>query len=393
MRRTESPPVASITLKSPKITGIEVKKVEWEIQDCSPGSGMVPTYNPGTSHGMSLFMTRLFTDAGVIGEYPLHTDITSVSDYLLGRDVLKREEVWNDLKFVTGVQSAGVDILLWDIAGKLSDMSVSQLLGGYRDRLPAYASTMNGGIAGLDGGLSTPESYADFAQRCSEIGYQAFKIHPYPRPVIQDHVDVMLALGERVGGEMDLMLDAFAYYPTFADALKVGRACDEAGFFWIEDPYFEGATEPGHSRLREYISTPLLQGETLRGLSSKMNLLVTGATDFIRGQVHGEGITGTMKLAAAAEAVGADIEIHGSGPAQRHAMSAIGNSNYYEMVWVHPDVQCLQTTPDIFGEGYDDGLEAVDSDGMVPVPDGPGMGVEWNWDAIDHMTTVTKVVD
>ncbi len=382
-------------MKPPKITKIEVNKIEWEIEDCGPeGSGMVPTYNPGARTGMSLFMTRMFTDAGVIGEYPLRRDISGVSQYILGRDALKREEVWNDLKFVTGLESAAIDILLWDIAGKLTDMSVSQLLGGYREKLPAYASTMNGGIAGLGGGLSTSESYAEFAQQCYKIGYKAFKIHPYPRPVIQDHVDVMLALGEAVGGKMDLMLDAFGYYRSFADALKVGRACDEAGFFWIEDPYFEGgASELGHARLREHLSTPLLQGETLAGLSSKMNLLTSGATDFIRGQIHNEGITGTMKLAASAEALGADIEIHGSGPAQRHVMSAIGNSNYYEMVWVHPDVQCLQTTPDIFGDNYADGLEAVDKEGMVSVPEGPGMGVEWNWEAIKRMTTATKVVE
>lgn len=387
--------IESSNLKSPKITKIEVKKIEWEIEDCAPGgSGMVPTYTPGARYGMSLFMTRLYTDAGITGEYPLRIDISGISDYLIGLDALNREKVWKDLKFATGDLGAAVDILLWDIAGKLTDMSISQLLGGSRNKLPAYASSMNGGIAGLEGGLSTPASYADFAQQCYELGYPAFKIHPYPRPVIQDHVDVMLALGERVGGKMDLMLDAFGFYPTFADALKVGRACDEAGFFWIEDPYFEGgASELGHSRLREYLSTPLLQGETLSGISSKMNLLISGATDFIRGQVHKEGITGTMKLAAAAESIGADIEIHGSGPAQRHAMSAIGNSNYYEMVWVHPDIQCLQTTPDIYGDGYEDGLDAIDSDGNVTVPAGPGMGIEWNWEAIDRMTTATKVAE
>ena len=378
-------------MKSPKITAIEVTKIEWEIEDCGPyPKTPIPTYSPGEKYPMSLFMTRMFTDAGVIGEYPLRTDITAMSDYLLGLDVLARERVAVELRFVNPMVSAAVDILLWDIAGKLTDMSVSQLLGGFRNKVPAYASTMNGGLEGIEGGLSDAASYADFAEQCKEIGYKAFKIHPFPRTVTRDHVDTMLALGERVGGEVDLMLDAFALYPTFADALKVGRACDEANFFWIEDPYESGQSELGHQRLREYVSTPLLQGERLIGLSSKMNLLVSGATDFIRGQVHGEGITGTMKLAAAAESVGADIEIHGSGPAQRHAMSAIGNSNYYEMVWVHPDTQCMQTTPDIYSEGYEDGLNAVNSDGMVPVPDGPGMGVEWNWDAINRMATGTK---
>ena len=86
-------------------------------------------------------------------------------------------------------------------------------------------------------------------------------------------------------------------------------------------------------------------------------MLLSGATDFVRGNVSGgfgDGITGTIKLASAAETIGADIEIHGVGPAQRHVMSAIGNSNYYEMVWVHPDAECLQLTADIFLDGYKD---------------------------------------
>lgn len=249
---------------------------------------------------------------------------------------------------------------------------------------------MNGGVTG---GLSTPESYADFAQQCKEIGYTGFKIHPYPRPKLQDHIDAILTLGDRVGDSMDLMLDSFCFYRTFADALKVGYACDEAGFFWYEDPYFEGgSTEYGHRKLREYIKTPLLQGEKVHSIQQKVNLLLANATDFIRGGIPANGVTGTMKLAGAAEALGVDVEIHGCGPAQRHTMSAIGNSNYYEMVWVHPDVECLQMTNDVY-TNYADGLEAVDADGNVEVPDGPGYGVEYNWDYISKHSTGKVVID
>ena len=195
---------------------------------------------------------------------------------------------------------------------------------------------------------------------------------------------------------MDLMLDSFNYYTTFADALKVGRACDEAGFYWIEDLYSAGGgtTESGHQRLKEFLTTPLLQGEKVAGIPGKMNMLLSGATDFVRGNVSGrfgDGITGTIKLASTAETVGADIEIHGVGPAQRHVMSAIGNSNYYEVVWVHPDTECLQFPSDIMLYGYKDGLEEIDLEVMVNVPEGPGMGVEWDWNAIEKMSTAKQV--
>ena len=123
-------------------------------------------------------------------------------------------------------------------------------------------------------------------------------------------------------------------------------------------------------------------------------MLLSGATDFVRGNVSGrfgDGITGTIKLASTAETVGADIEIHGVGPAQRHVMSAIGNSNYYEVVWVHPDTECLQFPSDIMLYGYKDGLEEIDLDVMVNVPEGPGMGVEWDWNAIEKMSTAKQV--
>ena len=383
-------------MKPIKITKIEILQVKWELKDISPSEDTQgrPVYNPGNNLVGGTFLTNIYTDVGVIGTYPLSVDISGIAPYIIGKNPLLREEIFNEFNlFHLHGQNGGLDIVLWDILGKLTDLSVSELLGGNRKKLPAYASTMNGGIEGIKGGLSTPESYADFAQHCLEIGYKGFKIHPFPRPNVQEHVDLIHAVSERVGGKMDLMLDSFNYFSTLADALKVGRACDEAGFYWIEDLYYlgGGTSNPAHERLREFLDTPLLQGEKVEGIPGKVNMLVSGATDFIRGNVPSDGITGTMKLAAVAESMGTDIEIHGIGPAQRHVMGALGNSNYYEMVWVHPDTECLQMSPEIFGDNYSDGLDKVDSNGMVDVPSGPGMGVDWNWDAIKRMSTGTKI--
>ena len=375
--------------KAPVITKIEVRKVPFMFKDIgkAPKQSSV-TYIPGAKMTWSTFMTRVFTDQGIVGEYALGSDISSAADLLLGQSALERGHYFSEQSRYPNNVAGAVDLVLWDIAGKFHDASVSELLGGYRKKLPAYASSMNGGISG---GLSIPESFGEFAQQCQEIGYKAFKIHPYPRPELQDHIDAILAIRDAVGPNMDLMLDSFCFYRSFGDALKVGKACDEANYFWYEDPYFEGgAAEYGHRKLREMISTPLLQGEKVATIQQKVNLLLADATDYIRGSIPGNGVTGTMKLASAAEALGVDVEIHGIGPAQRHVMSAIGNSNYYEMVWVHPDVECLQMTNDIYAN-YEDGLNAIDSDGNVGIPDGPGFGVEYDWKAIERMTETTVV--
>ena len=119
---------------------------------------------------------------------------------------------------------------------------------------------------------------------------------------------------------MDLMLDPACEYNTWGDALKVGQACDEARFFWYEDPFKDGGISAfAHGKLRELIKTPLLQGEHVRRLEPHVDFIVAGGTDFVRADAYYDGgITGVMKIAHAAEGFGLDVEIHAPGPAHRH---------------------------------------------------------------------------
>jgi L-alanine-DL-glutamate epimerase-like enolase superfamily enzyme len=263
-------------------------------------------------------------------------------------------------------------------------MPVHRLLGGYKERLPAYASTYHGDHQ--PDGLSSPEAYADFAEQCLELGYPAFKIHGWGRAPISQEVATVHAVGQRVGGRMDLMLDPACEYTTFGDALKVGRACDEEGFFWYEDPYRDGGTsQSGHRRLRQLIRTPLLQTEHVRSLEPHIDFLVNEATDYVRGDVGYDGITGAMKIAHACEGLGADIEFHGPGPAQRQCMASVRNTNYYEMGLVHPRT-AISHVNELYLD-YTDELTSVDADGTVPVPQGPGLGVTIDWDWVERHRT------
>ena len=92
------------------------------------------------------------------------------------------------------------------------------------------------------------------------------------------------------------------------------------------------------------------------------------------------GITGALKIAHLAEALGLDCEIHASGPAHRHLMAAMRNTNFYEVALVGPD--CPNAMPPVYRCGYTDQLDCVDADGSVPVPTGPGLGVDYDWDWI-----------
>jgi L-alanine-DL-glutamate epimerase-like enolase superfamily enzyme len=186
---------------------------------------------------------------------------------------------------------------------------------------------------------------------------------------------------------MDLMLDPACEYNTWADTLRVGRACDEARYLWLEDPYKDGGTSAfGHRKLRQFIKTPILIGEHIRGHELHVDNIVADGTDFVRADADYDcGITGLMKIAHSAEGFGLDVEIHAPGPAHRHCMAAIRNTNYYELGLVHPLVDANRAP--VYASDYSDALDAVDAKGHVPVPSGPGLGAPVNWDFVRAQQT------
>jgi L-alanine-DL-glutamate epimerase-like enolase superfamily enzyme len=178
---------------------------------------------------------------------------------------------------------------------------------------------------------------------------------------------------------MDLMIDPACELNTWADVLRVGRACDEANFFWYEDPGKDGGISAfGYKKLRQLIKTPLCLGEHVRTLEPHVDFIVAEATDYVHTDAtYDGGITGLMKVAHAAEGFGLDIGIHAPGPAHRHCFASVRNCNYYEMGLVHP---LLKTTKPPIYKDYSDDLDSVDSRGHVSVPRGPGLGVEIDWE-------------
>ena len=144
----------------------------------------------------------------------------------------------------------------------------------------------------------------------------------------------------RVGDGLALMIDPACELRTFMDALYVGRACDEAGYFWYEDPYRDAAVSAfGHKRLREKLKTPLLVTEHVRGLEQKGSFVVMGGCDMIHADPEYDmGITGAIKIAHLCEALGLDVQMHASGPAHRHCIAAMRNTHFYELALVGPDM-------------------------------------------------------
>jgi len=349
---------------------------------------------------LTKFAVIIRTDDGAQGEYVMQwggspitmSQTLAVAPLLLGRDPDMREEIWSDLRRELrqhdGMGIGALDIALWDLAARRAGTSVSRMLGGYRKRLPAYASTYHGDRCG---GLDSVEAYAAFAEECLALGYRAFKIHGWHDGNAREEARNVLHVAAAVGDRMTLMLDPACQLRTFADALYVGRACDEANYAWIEDPLRDcGASAFAYRRLREKLKTPVLQTEYVNGFESKADFLMAGGTDMLRmDPEYDYGITGGMKIAHLAEALGIDVEVHACGPAHRACMSAIRNSNWYELALVGPSTP--NALPPIYVCGYSDQLDAVDQDGTVPVPDGAGLGVSYDWDFIRANQTATRL--
>jgi len=383
---------------APEITSIESVEFAYPIEDVATDQhGFNLVYEPGSAIKRKLFGLKIHTDEGITGEYvggnsPGAAQINMFADYLIGKNPLERERHWSEMKRALRKYDrmgiGPIDIAMWDFAGKYYDAPIHEMLGTYRTRFPAYASTYHGDE---NDGLDSPEAFADFAEECLEMGYQAFKIHGWGGSEgsrdLSREIDAVHAVGDRVGDEMDLMHDPACELETFADALKLGRAIDEEGFFWYEDPYRDGGiSQHGHRKLRQSLETPILQTEHVRGLEPATDFVATESTDFVRADPEYDGgITGAMKRAAVAEGFGLDVEFHAPGPAQRQCIAAIRNTNYYEMALVHPDAP--NTTPPIYAGDYRDQLDVVYESGMVSVQEGPGLGVEYDWEYIEENQT------
>jgi L-alanine-DL-glutamate epimerase-like enolase superfamily enzyme len=380
-----------------KITSVSITEFGFDVRDigletAAAGVGNM-AYVKGSTFRAKRFAVSIRDSDGARGEYVANwvgtpstlAQATMLAPLLLGRDPMTREQIYDDLKReVRAYDHMGhgvLDIALWDLVGKSSGLSVKALLGGYRDRLPTYASTYGGQES--PGGLDSPEAFADYAEACKNAGFHGFKIHGWLNGDVEREICNLKGIRKRVGDDWHIMLDPACMLNTWMDALTVGQACDEVNCYWYEDPYKDASVSAhGHQRLRERLRTPLLISEHVRGLEQKASFMLAGGCDMIHADPEYDmGITGVMKIAHFCEAVGLDLQLHAVGPAHRACMSAIRNTMMYEMALVGPDMPNMIAP--VYDEHYSDQPADLPADGYVPVPDGPGLGVAYDWDFIN----------
>ncbi len=359
-----------------KITDVSLTLFAWN--DIPPTQYGQHSKFAGSS---SLGLLRLATDEGVEGHAflgsasnPATTDgqgpITHLKPVLMGRNPIHREALVADLwkkQRVAGVRAIGaVDVALWDLIGKVIGQPIHRLLGTYRESVPAYASSAV---------LPSPAAYAEQALEYKAQGWAAYKIHP-PTDWKQD-IEVCEAVRNAVG-DYTIMLDSTWAY-DFPAALRVGKAAEELGFFWYEDPLHDQDIY-NYVKLKQLLSIPILATEyPISGLESYQPWIMQQATDFLRGDVAVKGgITTLIKTAHLAEAFRMNYEVHHGGNslnnvANLHVIAAIRNTTFFEVLL--PDgAQKYGLEQDI----------VVGRDGLVHVPNGPGLGAAIDFKLIER---------
>jgi L-alanine-DL-glutamate epimerase-like enolase superfamily enzyme len=373
-----------------KITDVSVQRFQYrsKIVRDTDGHG-----HAGHEHDAVQSLLTITTDEGLSGHYfgvPNPAVIENVvKPYLVGEDPLFREKLWHGLKERQRLNLAtladrvmtAVDLALWDLGGKIANMPVHKLLGAARDKVPAYASTMVGDD--VPGGLDTPEAYAEYAIKCKERGYPAFKLHTWQPPTpgapnVKRDIAACAAVREAVGPDYPLMLDPFHYYNRL-EALELANGIHQLGYLWMEEPMDEHSMS-SYIWLCEQTPLPICGPETAEGkMYVRAEWIKAGACDMVRSGVGDVGgLTGLVKCVHLAEAFGMHLEVHGGGVGNLHMLgSMVSPGLYYERGLLHPFIDYDETPP-----WLNKPIDPMDHEGFVHISPDPGLGYDINWDYI-----------
>lgn len=249
---------------------------------------------------------------------------------------------------------SGLDIALWDLAGKAAGAPLHALLGGRRrDRVPAYASLLRYG---------DPALVRANAARAVARGYRHIKLHEVAVPCIA-------AAREAAPEEIPLMLDLNCRWDTVAEALDFAEAVRPlGGIRWIEEPVWPPEDANAIALVRAAAALPVAAGENCGGLEDFRRLFAAAALDVAQPSVTKiGGVSGMRAVAALAAQHGVTVVPHSPyfGPgllATLHLLAAAEREQPLEIYFAdleHPPYPAL-----------------APAGGFVAVPDGPGLGLE-----------------
>jgi mandelate racemase len=339
------------------------------------------TYALGTSRGVitkaPLLLIDLETEEGVTGRsylwcyfpaaMPAIAKILEEVARVVEGERLAPADLWSKLaeRFaLIGVQGivrmamAGFDVAAWDALAIAAGWPLATLIGSSPKRIPAYNS------CGL--GLMAPREVADEAEKLLARSFRAVKLR-LGYPTLAEDLAALHAVKKRVGSEIAVMVD-YNQALSLAQALERGRALDQEGIYWLEEP-IRHDDYAGNATLVRELETPIQIGENFSESSAMAVALAAGAADYVMPDLERiGGVTGWLRAAALAATHRIEMSSHLFPEVSAHLLAATPTAHFLEyMDWADR----ILAQP----------LEIVD--GFAIVPQRPGNGLTWDAKAVE----------
>ena len=368
-----------------EITSVNQYHLRYEMDD-----DFQPAWKPGfkqTEHEVLLF--ELETDTGISGTatasgFAGRMDYLELAEiFLVGEDPREIESIIEKMDPLNlwGPRPWHFEVALWDIVGKDAGKPIYELLGGSSDPIPAYAST---------GERREPNERLDYIEDRVEEGFEAVKLRCHGE---DPEADILVAQQVRDEyPELTLMMDANMGWSvpmvdvekwSFEKALSVARELEDIGNVgWLEEP-LDRRNYKGLARLRAKTDVPIAGGEFNNGIHHFREFIKQGSLDVLQPDaVLATGISGGKKVAAMADTHGLEFVPHtwndGLGFAANLHLLAATNARWCEYPFEPPG-----WTPKVRDFLLKEPIVA--DDGTVRPPNGPGLGVELDWDRIERL--------
>jgi L-alanine-DL-glutamate epimerase-like enolase superfamily enzyme len=263
---------------------------------------------------------------------------------------------------ITMFAISGLDIALWDLAGKVTGVPLHRLIGAQkRARIPAYASLLR---------IGTPDAVAGQCAAAVQRGYTAIKLHETTTPAV-------FAARQAIGPSVPLMVDMNCPL-NGEEAIAFAQACGPAALKWLEEPVWPPEDFATLAEVRARGGVEIAAGENACTAYQFRQMMQAGAVSYAQPSVTKVGgITEYLKVAALADAMGVKLGPHSPyfGPgllATLQLLSLRDDGTFVEIFYMNRPA-CL------WGGRVDAG-----ADGSVAVPAGPGLGYEPDRDVMER---------
>jgi galactonate dehydratase len=297
-----------------------------------------------------------------------------------------RQHFWHSSGIVRATALSGIDIALWDIAGKALGVPCHRLWGGpVRDYVRLYCHLGGGRMEDFyETPVANADRFADLARKAVANGFSAFKSMAVPPTRALEGAGPILAaeqavarMRDAVGPLVDIMVDCHAR-PSPAMGLQFAKALEPYRLFFLEEPCWPEDVD-SLSRINASVSTPIATGERLTSLSQFRDLFAARGCEIAQPDItHCGGLSAARKIAALAEA-------HRIGLAPHNPQGPVSTAASFELGFSQPDyVICETVSEDVpwRGEVVRDYHPLTKQGRTVGPADKPGLGVEVDESAI-----------